>query len=129
AAYRSAAALRLPATCHERSSAFGVGPLPSSDRRFLPPVPFGGPFFLPLPADGLPGLAIVHTPMRAIGTVLEQDAGCCDGIADAVGARPILVRPRLGALRDETLHERVQRAGLGSPGVRPAPLRVLRVET
>src|SRR6478609_9360499 len=60
---RSCAAFRLPATCQARSSAFGVGPLPSSALRLWPPVPLVAPFFLLLPAPGRPGLAIDQAPM------------------------------------------------------------------
>src|SRR5690606_40445434 len=74
AAKRSAAALRLPATCQLRSSALGVGPLPSSALRPSPPEPLLGPF-LPLAAPGRPGLAITQTPMRSVCGIFQLDAG------------------------------------------------------
>ena len=40
----SAAFLRFAAAWYGRSSAFGVGPLPSKRRLFFPPVPPVGPF-------------------------------------------------------------------------------------
>src|SRR5690606_4453115 len=94
AAKRSCAALRLPATCQLRSSAFGVGPRPSSDLRPSPPVPLVAPFFLLLPAPGRPGLAI-STPMRSVRRILQSDPCRSDRIADAIGCGPVLVSARL----------------------------------
>src|SRR5690606_30455548 len=82
ASRRSFAALRLPATCQLRSSAFGVGPLPSSALRPWPPVPEVAPFLL-LRAPGRPGLAISSSPVgvssreapaRARRRVVDRDA-------------------------------------------------------
>ena len=46
-ARRSAATFALCAGWYSRSSALGVGPLPSRDRRFLPPVPALATFLEP----------------------------------------------------------------------------------
>ncbi len=43
----SASTFRLCAAWYVRSSAFGVGPLPSRDLRLWPPVPTRAPFLLP----------------------------------------------------------------------------------
>ena len=50
-ARRSAAIFALCAGWYSRSSALGVGPRPSRDRRFLPPVPALAVFFEPALAD------------------------------------------------------------------------------
>src|SRR4051794_40772153 len=74
AAARSAAAFRLPAGWYSRSSALGVGPLPSRARRPRPPEPTFGPLLFLRTAPGRPCLFAIDAPMCAGGRVLERDA-------------------------------------------------------
>ena len=62
--------------------------------------------------------------MGPVGTVFEDDAGARDRIADAVGGRPVLVRARGGALRDEFMHEHVKCVRLWTAVRGILPLRV-----
>ena len=45
----------------------------------------------------------VHTPLRAVGGVLDLDPGRSQLITDGVGGRPVLGGPRSGALVEHVL--------------------------
>ena len=125
ASRRSAARAVLCALWYGRSSARGVGPLPSRPLRRRPPEPAVGlplPDFLIAPRRLLlPAISCPFTFQRApCGGVLDLDAGGSELVADAVGRREVLGGPRLLALRDERLHEGVERR-VASP-LPPAPV-------
>src|SRR5699024_1177580 len=123
-----------------RSSAFGVGPLPSRARRRTPPEPTLAPF-LPLRTaprrELLPAIARLlspsvpgaEAPAGAVRPVLDTDPAGAQRIAKRIGPGPVLLRARRlpgGQLRGDQRVERLALAASGAAGA--CPLRTERVQ-